>query len=128
MEKEFDFEKIGKQMPYTVPSGFFEDMQKNITKQIQQEKRKKYRIKMIAAASGIAAVVAIMLFISNLYNIKVLKEPRQANITCSVKTEKDIQIDNEQTIPEELDQLIEELSDEELEELAVLSESDLFLY
>lgn len=128
MEKEFNFKETGEQMPYTVPSGFFENMQEKIIRQVRIEKRKKRWLKITVTASGVAAGVAVMLFFSNLYNVKALKEEQQANITCSVKPEKNVSADSEQAIPEELDLLIEELSDEELEEMVVFSESDLFLY
>lgn len=33
MEKNFDFNKIGKRMPYTVPEGFFDEMERDIMQQ-----------------------------------------------------------------------------------------------
>ena len=30
MEQKFDFDKIGKRMPYTVPSGTFDDIEHNV--------------------------------------------------------------------------------------------------
>ena len=34
MEKTFDFEKMGKRMPYTVPDDFFADMEKSVLKSL----------------------------------------------------------------------------------------------
>ena len=32
MEQNFDFNRIGKQMPYTVPDGFFDQLEENVMK------------------------------------------------------------------------------------------------
>ena len=32
MKKEFDFDDIGKKIPYRVPEGFFDEMQRNVRK------------------------------------------------------------------------------------------------
>ena len=34
MSHTFDFNKIGKRMPYTVPEGFFEDMERNVMSRV----------------------------------------------------------------------------------------------
>lgn len=35
MEKEFDFDKIGKRMPYQTPDGFFDEMEANIWNEVK---------------------------------------------------------------------------------------------
>ena len=47
MEKEFDFNSIGKRTPFRTPDGFFERMQAETMKRVAEEKRKKklYRLK-----------------------------------------------------------------------------------
>lgn len=35
MEKEFDFDKIGKRMPYQTPDGFFDEMEENIWNEVK---------------------------------------------------------------------------------------------
>lgn len=37
MSKEFDFEHVGKRMPYTAPDGFLDDLESNVLERIQQE-------------------------------------------------------------------------------------------
>ena len=58
MNKDFDFDGIGKQMPYRIPEGFFERMQKETLCRAEAEKRRKkfYRLKVgIAAVLGAAS-------------------------------------------------------------------------
>ena len=66
MNKEFDFDKIGKQMPYTTPDGFFDHLEEDIWKEVkndcQKEKPAKMRIlmrSMIAVAASIALLLVI---------------------------------------------------------------------
>ena len=35
MEKDFDFNRIGKRMPYKTPEGFLDEMEANIWKEVQ---------------------------------------------------------------------------------------------
>ena len=37
MEKEFDFDKIGKRMPYQTPEGFFDEMEANIWNEVKDD-------------------------------------------------------------------------------------------
>ena len=39
MEKEFDFNAIGKRTPFRTPEGFFERMQTETLKRVEEEKR-----------------------------------------------------------------------------------------
>ncbi len=64
MNKEFDFDKIGKQMPYTTPDGFFDHLEEDIWKEVkndcQKEKPAKMRFlmrSMIAVAASIALLL-----------------------------------------------------------------------
>lgn len=50
MEKDFDFNRIGKRMPYKTPEGFLDEMEANIWKEVQgglpkTHKRKTYRLR-----------------------------------------------------------------------------------
>lgn len=65
MEKNFDFDKIGKRMPYTVPEGFFDEMEQNIMrqagiKQAETPRRKRPLMRVIiTAVTSVAAAVAL---------------------------------------------------------------------
>lgn len=37
MNKEFDFDKIGKRMPYTTPDGFFDKLEEDIWKEVKDD-------------------------------------------------------------------------------------------
>ena len=44
MDKDFDFDKIGKKTPFRTPEGFFERMQAETMRRVEEEKRKIYVI------------------------------------------------------------------------------------
>ena len=48
MKKDFDFDAIGKRMPFRTPEGFFERMQAETLKRAEEERRKRkmFRIRM----------------------------------------------------------------------------------
>lgn len=69
MEKDFDFNQIGKCMPYRTPGGFLDEMEANIWKEIQgglpkTHKRKTYRLRIFAAALAVAASIALLFVFS----------------------------------------------------------------
>ena len=41
MTKDFDFDEIGKRTPYRTPEGFFENVQANILKRADEEKKRR---------------------------------------------------------------------------------------
>ena len=41
MDKDFDFDKIGKKTPFRTPEGFFERMQAETMRRVEEEKRKR---------------------------------------------------------------------------------------
>ena len=72
MEQNFDFNRIGKQMPYTVPDGFFDQLEENVMKEWKEEsgKRKedtsssrKARIFRMAFRSVLAVAACLALFL-----------------------------------------------------------------
>ena len=68
MEQNYDFNKIGKQMPYTVPDGFFDELEENVMKEVkaQPKKKKANVIRMVfRTAIAIAACLALFLVIRN---------------------------------------------------------------
>lgn len=65
MEKKFDFNRVGKRMPYTAPEGFLTEIEKNVWETVKSEAipESKHRYRLLYAISGglIAASVAILL-------------------------------------------------------------------
>lgn len=116
MKKDFDFDDIGKQTPYTVPEGFFEDMQRTVMERVGIRQRRKSHLKLVAASVvAVAAMLAGILFAPSLF--------RTENAVPS----SDVLAVERSNGADALDGWIKELSDEELEELVNFSENDIFL-
>ena len=63
MEQNYDFSKIGKQMPYTVPDGFFDKLEENVMNEVKaQHVRKKAVTIRMAIRTAIAVAACIALF------------------------------------------------------------------
>ena len=65
MEQNYDFSKIGKQMPYTVPDNFFDQLEKNVMNEMkaQPAKTKKATMIRMAIRTAIAIAACIILFL-----------------------------------------------------------------
>ena len=66
MEQNYDFSRIGKQMPYTVPDGFFDKLEENVMNEVkaQPAKEKATVIRMaFRAAIAVAACIALFLIV-----------------------------------------------------------------
>ncbi|MCH3982225.1 MAG: hypothetical protein LKE41_10080 [Prevotella sp.] len=72
MEKQFDFNQIGKRMPYGVPDGFFDRLQDNVMREIKSSKptpiikskaktRKAWILRLAPLTAVAAALVALLL-------------------------------------------------------------------
>ena len=117
MNKEFDFNEVGKRTPFRTPEGFFERMQAETLKRVAEEKRKKkmYRLKI-----GVSAVLATAAMICGFLFLPVgLSERAGQPVTVDWMA---------QMTPGEdvMDMYIENLTDEELEHWMEFSENDIF--
>ena len=69
MEQNYDFSRIGKQMPYTVPDGFFDQLEENVMNEVvkaQPARKKAQMVRMaIRAALAVAACIALFLVVRN---------------------------------------------------------------
>ena len=65
MEQNYDFSKIGKQMPYIVPDGFFDQLEENVMNEMkaQPAKTKKATVIRMAIRAAIAIAACIALFL-----------------------------------------------------------------
>ena len=70
---KFDFDQVGKRMPYSTPEGFFKEMEANILEQVKDDKqvpvrrqpKKRPLMKVIwKAAMAVAASVAVLLVLN----------------------------------------------------------------
>ena len=117
MEKEFDFNAIGKRTPFRTPEGFFERMQAETLRRVEEEKRRKklYRLKWgVSAALAIAAMVCG--FILFPVTPSDVVEPSDGNEWVA-------QLSDD---TDALDLYFQYLSDEELENWVEFSENDIF--
>ena len=115
MDKEFDFDDIGKKTPYRTPDNFFEDMQQKVMERTYGGQRRKHRLQILfSAAIAAAAVLAGVLFIPPYFH------------TGDVTNGASDMLAVERSSSDPADKWIYELSDEELEELVNFSENDIF--
>ena len=117
MDKNFDFDAIGKRTPYRTPEGFFERMQAETLKRVAEEKRKKkiYRLKVgISAALAIAAMVCAFVFLPM----------GQTQVDTPADTSGWIAQFGGDVDP--MDLYLQGLSDEELQHWIEFSENDIF--
>ena len=63
MEHKFDFDKIGKRMPYTIPSGTFEEIEHNVTSVLSRRKKRKNVVHLLRWGAGLAVAASITLLI-----------------------------------------------------------------
>jgi hypothetical protein len=76
MEQNYDFSKIGKQMPYTVPDGFFDKLEENVMNEVKAlpVRKKAVTIRMaIRTAIAVAACIALFFVVK-----KVLPQGQNA--------------------------------------------------
>lgn len=66
MTKNFNFDNIGKRLPYTMPSDTFNEMEANVFAALKQDKRsrKSYLIIRWGAIAGIAAAASVALLLT----------------------------------------------------------------
>lgn len=120
MNKKFDFDEIGKRMPYRTPETFFEDNRREILdRTCGEEPPKRNRFHVIIPAMLVAAALLTgILFMPLFHEDSDISEPSDFVLMAETESGNSEMMDN----------AIASLSDEELQELAELSETDIFLF
>lgn len=87
--EKFDFDKVGKRMPYSTPEGFFKEMEANILEavkddspkpvKIEQKKRSLMRV-MWTAMLAVAASVAVLLVLHIDFSAPHSVQPSQTDL------------------------------------------------
>ena len=116
MNKEFDFNEIGKRTPFRTPEGFFEKMQAETLKRVAEEKQKTkiYRLKWgVSLALATAAMLCGFFFLPSTQSPDTY-QPSSTNWVAQTY------------VSDEMDLYVQELTDEELEEWIEFSENDIF--
>ena len=115
---KFNFDQVGKRMPYSTPEGFFKEMEANILEQVKDNKpkpvgkqpKKRPLMKVIwAAAMAVAASVAVLLVL---------------NIDFSASSSQPSQVNNG---IQEVDQAFAQLSSADQAYLLSVYQEDVFL-
>lgn len=70
MEKKFDFNQIGKRMPYTTPDNFFDKLEKEVKTSLPSEQKNKHARIIIMSFLSIAASLLLLFGISTTINNK----------------------------------------------------------
>lgn len=116
MDREFDFDDIGKKTPYRTPEHFFEDMQRRVMERVCDGQQRKRRLRrMLSVAVAAAAILVGVLLVP----------PYLRTEDVPAGTSDMLAADSGNG--EQVDKWIQDLSDEELKELIDFSESDIFL-
>ena len=116
MNKDFDFNEIGKRTPFRTPEGFFEKMQAETLKRVAEEKQKTklYRLKWgVSLALATAAMLCGFLFLPSTQSPDT-RQPSSTNWVAQTYGS------------DEMDLYVQELTEEELEEWIEFSENDIF--
>ena len=115
MNKDFDFNEVGKRMPFRTPEGFFEKMQAETLARVEAEKRKKnlYRLKIgITAVLSAAAIWCGAMFFFPTQTADPVQQVFENELLANVED------------PMEL--YLQQMSDEELEAWIEFSENDIY--
>ncbi len=148
MKNEFDFEKIGKKIPYSVPERFFEDIT-NLTLEKARQRDRKIKIRKLLVLYSSAASVLILIAVGfllftgkhdrteititqSLTEEKVLENIQPEEIfkadTIAIQIEDEPEIQPEIQVSENsIEQLIAGMSEEELEQLENIINGEIFL-
>ncbi len=148
MKKDTEFQEIGKETPYRVPAGFFEQVsEKTLLKAMQREHDRKRTLALVRSFA-VAASLAALVFLGYLkfgpekpdinlsvkvehpetkqpveQSLEIAKQPALAEIPNAVP-EKSI---SKQEENEEMSDVLADLSDDDLAQLAAMYKSDPFL-
>ena len=117
MNKDFDFDEIGKRMPYRTPEGFFENAKADILKRADEEKKRLrlYRLRWgVSIALAVAAMVCGFVFFTS-----VPKDMPDADFATEWLAQTHGEVDA-------MELYVQGLTDEELEEWIEFSENDIY--
>jgi len=145
MNKNTEFEKIGRKSIYKVPEGFFEQVSEKtllMAKQREQNHRKMIiKLRTFAAAASLLAFALIGYFMLKLETKQIVQVkqtevkqevPKTAEIGTQITLAETMKVKPVKTIakatsPEELTDVLADLSDDELLEMAAVYKSDPFI-
>ena len=114
MKKDFDFNEVGKQMPYRIPEGFFERMQAETLAKVEAERKRK---KLDRLKVGFAAVLsAAAVWCGAVFFFPSAPAETEGEVTSTLLA----------TADDPMEVYLQQLTDEELAEWIEFSENDIF--
>ena len=113
MDNQFNFDKIGKRMPYTVPDDFFDTLEQNVMTEVKSKKRGRTIRIALGAVLGAAAAIALIVTV-NKFMVKDAANPAT-------------EIDMEQAYCNAEVSAFSNLSDEDKDYLVEVYEEDIFI-
>lgn len=60
--KQFDFDQVGKSLPYRVPDGFFDKMETNVLQKVNETNSRKKTLRIILRVALAAAACVVLFF------------------------------------------------------------------
>lgn len=112
MEKTFDFEKIGKRMPYTVPEDFFGKMEENIMQQVKEEQATKASHKK-ALRIALRSVLAVAATVALIFVVRATL-PTSEPVLASANDFESVQLAFNNLSTDDQDFLIQVYEDEDI--------------
>jgi hypothetical protein len=109
------FERVGQRTPYTVPDGFFEEMQHSVLRRVNRRRALRRRLWTLGSTAAAAVTIGVVFLISGRHATTQSTE-RACTATCAQSSAK-----------QSGDEWIHELSDDDLESMISTSEQDVFL-
>ena len=114
MKREFDFEEVGKKVPYQLPADFFEKMQDEVLTRVNEPENrvlkssKKRYIKLMPSIIAVAAVLSAVVYIPLRNHQEEVEQISQASVVEDVSW-------------------IEDMSDEDLQSMSDFTDCDIFM-
>lgn len=149
MNNTYDFEKLGKKTPYTVPDGFFDEITNSTLEKAKKRERQYKTRKLIFAWSAAASffiILSVGIFLSTNRRLAApstqiaVEKVDTVNRFDSVRSEEngvqpelknpDTKFDKEAVMEnsnETIDDLLAEMDEEELQQMAELLSGELFI-
>ena len=79
--KEFDLEKLSREMPYKMPEHFLDDMTERVVSQIGKQRKQRKERKFIAMFAGAASAAAVALLLLHPFGSARLDIPDDESIS-----------------------------------------------
>lgn len=130
MEENFDLEEFGRRMPYTVPEGFYEQMEETLKRTMSDSDKKKnsaenktkHRKLLYRIAAAMAAVILLAVIVRAFWPATESSGNSNEQVELAFN-----QLSEEESF-KQVEQAFNQLSEEDQDFLLEVYEDDIFLY